>query len=135
VARETGHWWPVVGDFATAVRLRVVFSRCISTPSCGTDYSISVSNGLVCFANLTQSLTSTPVYFTLLESCADSRCIMRSIVTVFNIVTGECVCMPFLIALQQHVNKMEHQSAWAEGRFSPTGHSTYRPFNCYWGAS
>jgi hypothetical protein len=66
-----------------------LFSRCISTPSCDTDYSITVSNGSVCFANLTQPLTSIPVYFTLLESCADSRCVIRSVVTSYIITTGE----------------------------------------------
>ena len=68
-----------------------LFSRCISTTSCDTDYSITVSNGSVCFAELSPPLTSIPVYFTLLESCANSRCVIRSVLTsyYFNNATGE----------------------------------------------
>ena len=66
-----------------------LFSRCISTTSCDTDYSITVSNGSVCFAELSPFLTSIPVYFTLLESCANSRCVIRSVLTSFIIEIGE----------------------------------------------
>ena len=66
-----------------------LFSRCISTTSCDTDYSITVSNGSVCFAELSPPLTSIPVYFTLLESCADSRCVIRSVLTSFIIEMGK----------------------------------------------
>ena len=66
-----------------------LFSQCISTTSCDTDYSITVSNGSVCFAELSPPLTSIPVFFTLLESCANSRCVIRSVVTSYYIATGE----------------------------------------------
>ena len=66
-----------------------LFTRCISTTSCHTDYSIAVSSNSVCFAAPSPQLTNIPVYFTLLESCADSRCVIRSIVTSFIIVFGE----------------------------------------------
>ena len=66
-----------------------LFSRCISTTSCDTDYSITVSNGSVCFAELSPPLTSIPVYFTLLESCANSRCVIRSVLTFSIIEIGE----------------------------------------------
>ena len=66
-----------------------LFSRCISTTSCDTDYSITVSNGSVCFAELSPLLTIIPVYFTLLESCADNRCVIRSVLTSFVIQMGE----------------------------------------------
>ena len=66
-----------------------LFSRCISTTSCDTDYSITVSNGSVCFAELSPPLTSIPVYFTLLESCANSRCVIRSVLASFIILVGE----------------------------------------------
>ena len=60
-----------------------LFSRCISTTSCDTDYSITVSNDSVCFAELSPPLTSIPVYFTLLESCANSRCVIRSVLASY----------------------------------------------------
>ena len=66
-----------------------LFSRCISTTSCDTDYSITVSNGSVCFAELSPPLTSIPVYFTLLESCVNSRCVIRSVLTSSIIEIGE----------------------------------------------
>ena len=68
-----------------------LFSRCISTTSCDTDYSITVSNGSVCFDELSPPLTSIPVYFTLLESCANSRCVIRSVLIshYFDNATGE----------------------------------------------
>ena len=69
-----------------------LFTRCISTTSCHTDYSIAVRNNSVCFAEPSPRLTNIPVYFTLLESCADSRCVIRSIVTSFMIVFGELTC-------------------------------------------
>ena len=69
-----------------------LFTRCISTTSCHTDYSISVRNNSVCFAGPSPQLTNIPVYFTLLESCADNRCVIRSIVTSFIIVFGELTC-------------------------------------------
>ena len=68
-----------------------LFSRCISTTSCDTDYSITVSNGSVCFAELSPSLTSIPVYFTLLESCANSRCVIRSVLASFIIEIGQFI--------------------------------------------
>ena len=70
-----------------------LFTRCISTTSCHTDYSIAVRNNSVCFAEPSPQLTNIPVYFTLLESCADSRCVIRSIVTSFIIVFGELTCI------------------------------------------
>ena len=67
-----------------------LFSRCISTTSCNTDYSITVSNGSVCFAELSPPLTSIPVYFTLLESCdMTSICLIRSMVAYYIIEMGE----------------------------------------------
>ena len=68
-----------------------LFSRCISTTSCDTDYSITVSNGSVCFAELILPLSSMPAYFTLLESCANSRCVIRSVLASFIIEIGEFV--------------------------------------------
>ena len=69
-----------------------LFTRCISTTSCHTDYSIVVRNNSICFAGPSPQLTNIPVYFTLLESCADRRCVIRSIVTSFMIVFGELTC-------------------------------------------
>ena len=66
-----------------------LFSRCISTTSCDTDYSITVINGSVCFAELSSPLTSIPVYFTLLEPCANSRCVIRSVLASLIIEMGE----------------------------------------------
>ena len=66
-----------------------LFSRCISTTSCDTDYSISVGNGSVCFAELSPPPTSIPVYFTLLESCTNSRCVIRSVLASFIIIMGK----------------------------------------------
>ena len=67
-----------------------LFSRCISTTSCDTDYSITVSNGSVCFAELSPPLTSMPVYFTLLESCdMTNTCLIRSVVAYYIIEKGE----------------------------------------------
>ena len=68
-----------------------LFSRCISTTSCDTDYSLTVNNSSVCFADLSPSLTSIPVYFTLLESCAHQRCTIRSIVASITLVLGEFI--------------------------------------------
>ena len=69
-----------------------LFTRCISTTSCRTDYSIAVRNNSVCFAEPSPQLTNIPVYFTVLESCAGNRCAIRSIVTSFMIVFGELTC-------------------------------------------
>ena len=66
-----------------------LFSRCISTTSCDTDHSITVSNGSVCFVDLSPPLTSIPVYFTLLDSCTNGGCVIRSLVTSFIIIWGE----------------------------------------------
>ena len=67
-----------------------LFSQCISTTSCDTDYSITVSNGSVCFAELSPPLTSTPVYFTLLEFCdMTSISLIRSVVAYYIIEMGE----------------------------------------------
>ena len=67
-----------------------LFSRCISTTSCDTNYSITVSNGSVCFAELSPPLTSIPVYFTLLESCdKTSTCLIRCVVAYYVIEMGK----------------------------------------------
>ena len=67
-----------------------LFSQCISTTSCDTGYSITVSNGSVCFAELSPPLTSIPVYFTLLESCdMTSICLIRFVVAYYIIGMGE----------------------------------------------
>ena len=73
-----------------------LFTRCISTTSCHTDYSITVSNNSVCIAGPSPQLTNIPVYFTLLETCFSNniKCVhaIRSIVTSFMIVFGELTC-------------------------------------------
>ena len=66
-----------------------LFSRCISTTSCDTDYAITVSNNSVCLADLPSPPVSTPLYFTRLETCADSRCVIRSVLASFEIVFVE----------------------------------------------
>ena len=66
-----------------------LFSRCISTTSCDTDYSITVSNGSVCFAGLIPPLTSISAYFTLLETCVYYRCVIRSLLASYRIELGE----------------------------------------------
>ena len=68
-----------------------LFSRCISTTSCDTDYSIRVSNGSVCFAGLSPPPASTPLYFTLLDSCTRHGCLLRSVLASFKIVLSESV--------------------------------------------
>ena len=86
-----------------------LFSRCISTRSCDTDYSITVSNGSVCFAELSFPLTSIPVYFTLLDSCAKSRCLIRSVLAsyYFDNATGE-----LLTTLGMHPDYCHTKGVW-----------------------
>ena len=60
-----------------------LFSRCISTTSCDTDYSIRVNNGSVCFAGLSSPPASIPLYFTLLDFCSHRRCVIRSTLATF----------------------------------------------------
>ena len=62
-----------------------LFSRCISTTSCDTDYAITVSNNSVCLADLPPPPASIPLYFTLLEYDATNKYIVRSILTSFTI--------------------------------------------------
>ena len=64
-----------------------LFSRCISTVSCNTSYTIVVSDGTVCFSQLSQGLAAIPLYFTLLEFCPDHSCVVRSVLTSFSIHT------------------------------------------------
>ena len=80
-----------------------LFSRCISTTSCDTDYSVTVSNGSVCFAGLSPSL-SIPVYFTLLRSCANNRCVIRSLQTSFTITIGKCYNIRYICLLMHLVS-------------------------------
>ena len=82
----------LLGDFATALHLRgnTISSLDVSLPHHVTQYSITVSNGSVCFAELSPPLTSIPVYFTLLESCdMTSICLIRSVVAYYIIEMGE----------------------------------------------
>ena len=66
-----------------------LFSRCINTSSCDTHYSVTVNSDSVCFAGLQHELTSIPVYFTLLQTCEAGRCIIRSLLAQYRIVTGK----------------------------------------------
>ena len=65
-----------------------LFSRCINTSSCDTHYSVTVNSDSVCFAGLQHELTSIPVYFTLLQPCRASRCIIRSLLAQYSIVSS-----------------------------------------------
>ena len=81
-----------------------LFSRCISTTSCDTDYSVTVSNGSVCFAGLSPPLTSIPVYFTLLRSCANNKCVIRSLLTSFMITISKCYNIRYICLLMHLVS-------------------------------
>ena len=64
-----------------------LFSRCINTSSCDTHYSVTVNSDSVCFAGLQHELTSIPVYFTLLQPCGGGRCIIRSLLAQYIIMS------------------------------------------------
>ena len=82
----TTHLWRLCGqrDVVTVGRLcycppfegeHHLFSRCISTTSCDTDYSITISNGSVCFAELSPpSNQHTSVFHTARVLCQYQVC-------------------------------------------------------------
>ena len=75
--------WPArrdtVGDFATALHLR---GNTISSLDASLPHHVTQITPL-------QSATSIPVYLTRLEPCADSRCVIRSVLASFIIEIGE----------------------------------------------